>query len=142
MADSARGASATTAIATMGRHMEALEARLTAMIAQQQVQQAAALREADRLTELAVKNTDSRLDAVERRQLQLEHLMSGLTSTVTARSEERQMSRDLHAQRSSLEQRLCALEEKCDDNSRGGAHGGSPMPAVEQSERERGGDMR
>jgi len=142
MADSARGASATTAIATMGRHMEALEARLTAMIAQQQVQHAASLREADRLADLAGKNTDARLDAVERRQLQLEHLMSGLTCTVTGRGEERQMrgcpAPAIEAGHASFERRLRALEEKCGDNSFGGAQG-SPAPAVEQSLKERGG---
>lgn len=134
MADSARG---TSAIATMGRHMEALEARLTAMIAQQQVQHAAALREADRLAELAGKNTDSRLDAVERRQLQLEHLMSGLAST-EQRTRDHPASAAIEAERSSLERRLRALEEKCGDNSRGSMHG-APVPTVEQSHKERGG---
>jgi len=70
------------AVAMAGRELEALEARLLTMVASQQVQQAAELREADKMAGLASRCAEQRADELERRQAALEQHLSEVAEVV------------------------------------------------------------
>eukprot|EP00418_Pyrodinium_bahamense_P010147 CAMPEP_0179117460 /NCGR_PEP_ID=MMETSP0796-20121207/55171_1 /TAXON_ID=73915 /ORGANISM="Pyrodinium bahamense, Strain pbaha01" /LENGTH=403 /DNA_ID=CAMNT_0020815831 /DNA_START=77 /DNA_END=1289 /DNA_ORIENTATION=- len=71
-----------TAVARAGRELEAMEARLLAMVATQQVQHAADLREADKLAFLASRSVEARMEAMEQRQTQVEQRLVELADAV------------------------------------------------------------
>ncbi|CAE8582283.1 unnamed protein product, partial [Polarella glacialis] len=66
------------------RQLEAIEARMLAMVAAQQVQHSADIREADKFSEFATKNMETRIEAVEHRQAALGSQVAELASAVKA----------------------------------------------------------
>lgn len=70
------------AVALAGRELESLEARLLGMLASQQVQQAAELREADKLAGLAGRFAETRVDELERCQGRLEQRLAEISEAV------------------------------------------------------------